>query len=119
MRDVISKVIIARASRSLSKVSLIFTNLFVYFVGVNAWWTNFKAYMSEEKNVSDWRTTLVEGDSFDELRNNTTYLKPGMEFQNLLSQFLFSRQGSKFKPNFRFEGNLTCNAPAPPIKVNN
>jgi len=78
-----------------------------YLKGVDAWWTNFKGYIAEEKNVSDWRSTIENKteDAEDEQRN----------FPWLLSEFLHSRQGSKYKRNFHFDGNLTCNFPAPPI----
>ena len=75
-----------------------------YILGVDAWWTNFKGYIGEDKGVSDWRTTL---------QSNRTEKR----FEFLLSEFLHSRQGSKYKRNFHFDGNLTCNAPAPQITV--
>ena len=83
--------------------------IFLYLTGVDAWWTNFKGYIAEEKNVSDWRSTIENKteDAEDEQRN----------FPWLLSEFLHSRQGSKYKRNFHFDGNLTCNFPAPPITV--
>ena len=110
---------------ALWKISIrIKDSVFFSFPGVDAWWTKFKAYIDEEKNVSDWRSTLAEVDPFDDdgnkkRKNNTTasilQLQPTFKF--LLSEFLYSRQGSKYKRNFHFDGNLTCNAPAPPIKV--
>ena len=77
----------------------------LFLSGVDAWWTNFKGYIDEEKNISDWRSTL----------NQTG--RPNLGFPFLLSEFLHSRQGSKYKRNFHFDGNLTCNFPAPPITV--
>ena len=35
----------------------------------------------------------------------------------ILSDFLFSSYGSKYKPNFKFEENLICNQKAPAIKA--
>jgi hypothetical protein len=35
----------------------------------------------------------------------------------LLSDFLFSRLGSKYKNYFHFSGHLVCNAPVPNITV--
>ena len=98
---------------------------------MDAWWTNFKTYIFEARNVSDWRSILPRQkaeESFDGAtgNNTTTTLSTTLSssskpkdysFEYLLSQFLFSRHGSKFKRNFRFDGNLTCNVPAPPIKV--
>lgn len=92
--------------------------------GVDAWWTNFKTYLAESRNLSDWRSILKSFDKSEtEIKSpfeapqsdNNSRSKSSFEF--LLSQFLFSRHGSKFKRNFRFDGNLTCNQPAPPIKA--
>ena len=92
---------------------------------MDAWWTNFKTYLAESKNLSDWRSILKSfGKTETEVKS--PFEAPESDknsgnrnsFEFLLSQFLFSRHGSKFKRNFRFDGNLTCNQPAPPIKVN-
>ena len=82
----------------------------MYISGVDAWWTNFKGYIAEEKNVSDWRSSVFAAE-------NKTEENLKLEFPWLLSEFLHSRQGSKYKRNFHFDGNLTCNFPAPPITV--
>ena len=91
---------------------------------MDAWWTNFKTYLAESKNLSDWRSILKSfGKTETEIKSPfeapESDKKSGNRnsFEFLLSQFLFSRHGSKFKRNFRFDGNLTCNQPAPPIKV--
>jgi hypothetical protein len=39
-------------------------------------------------------------------------------FPTLMSNFLFSSFGAKFRENFKFSDNLTCGQPAPDIKVN-
>lgn len=39
------------------------------------------------------------------------------EFNTYLSKFLYSKDGSKFSPNFRFEHDLKCGSPAPKILV--
>jgi Niemann-Pick C1 protein len=57
-------------------------------------------------------------DPFDDLDNggnNSTSTTRRRTFPYLLSDFLYSRQGSKYKKNFHFKTNLTCNSPAPPI----
>ena len=60
-------------------------------------------------------------DGFDNFENEmtTTPLRSSSSslFVRYLSDFLFSKSGSKYKANFRFDGNLTCNEPAPPIQV--
>ena len=67
-------------------------------------------------------------DGFDNFENEmtTTPLRSSPSpppssslFVRYLSDFLFSKSGSKYKANFRFDGNLTCNEPAPPIQVKN
>ena len=61
-------------------------------------------------------------DGFDNFENEmtTTPLRSSSSmFVRYLSDFLFSKSGSKYKANFRFDGNLTCNEPAPPIQVKN
>ena len=37
------------------------------------------------------------------------------EFPALLSDFLFSSRGARFKPSFQFSGDLVCGRPAPPV----
>ena len=102
---------------------LILPTLFLV-IELDVWWTVFKDFLGEEKNVSDWRTTLMEEeteDGFDNFENEmtTTPLRSSSSmFVRYLSDFLFSKSGSKYKANFRFDGNLTCNEPAPPIQVN-
>ena len=40
-----------------------------------------------------------------------------IDFKMILSDFLFSPDGLKFKSNFKFDGDLYCNQAAPTIKV--
>jgi Niemann-Pick C1 protein len=39
------------------------------------------------------------------------------EFLLLLTQFLYSSDGGKYRPNFKFDGQLKCGEPAPKIKM--
>ncbi len=73
--------------------------------GVDTWWSHFTDYLQEVKSIDDWRTMFPS-----EGRENGS-------FPMMLSSFLFSRQGSKYKKNFIFKEPLVCNQPAPPIKV--
>ena len=66
--------------------------------GVDSWWTDMKNFARESKNLSSWEDFANDSD-----------------FPVMLSDFLFSRQGSRAKANFRFAGSLECGAPAPPI----
>jgi predicted RND superfamily exporter protein len=69
--------------------------------GVDSWWTKLKEYADDKTDFTSWQQFSNEND-----------------FQMLLSDFLFSSYGSKYKPNFKF-GNekLICNEKAPPIKA--
>ena len=68
---------------------------------VSCWWTDFKRYVEENKNFTSWRQISVEEQTF----------------YTVLSDFLFSREGAQFKNDFKFTKSLTCNMPAPQIKV--
>ena len=76
---------------------------------MDSWWSQFKSYLAEDKNVTDWRATVEEeeGQGMGSAGN----------FSLHLSGFLFSKAGSKYKKNFLFSGELLCNSPAPEIKV--
>ena len=39
------------------------------------------------------------------------------DFNERLTRFLFSPNGSRYRNNFKFSGNLICGEPAPPILV--
>ena len=39
------------------------------------------------------------------------------EFRGKLSQFLFSPSGAKYKPQFKFSGELQCGKDSPPVIV--
>ncbi|XP_066996697.1 patched domain-containing protein 3 isoform X3 [Anabrus simplex] len=69
------------------------------------------------KDVEDWY------DGFENYVNvNFGYNLPhdtlsDDEFSNLLSRYLFSPSGASYQKNFRFDGNLSCGIPAPPVTV--
>ncbi len=67
---------------------------------MDAWWSQFKHYLRDSKNVTAWDGAVAEGN-----------------FSALLSDFLFSRVGSKYQKNFHFGDQLICNRPAPNITV--
>merc|ERR1712038_1047689 len=69
--------------------------------GVDSWWSKLKDYANEKANFTSWQQFANEDD-----------------FQMLLSDFLFSSYGSKYKPHFKFgDEKLTCNEKAPRIKA--
>jgi len=67
---------------------------------VDSWWVNLKKYADEKTNFSTWEDFSNQDD-----------------FPVIFSDFLFSSYGSNYKPNFKFDGDLVCNKPAPPIKA--
>ena len=67
---------------------------------MDSWWGQFKYYLAEDKNVTDWEDSFLEGN-----------------FSRHLSDFLFSKSGSKYKKNFQFTSDLKCNDLAPTILV--
>ena len=67
---------------------------------VDSWWVALNDYLASDKNVSDWRDVVTDG-----------------TFSALLSDFLFSKAGSKFQKNFHFDRELVCNEPAGNITV--
>jgi Niemann-Pick C1 protein len=65
---------------------------------INPWWPHLKNYALQHENFSNWQ-------EFGKSAN----------FYQVLSDFLFSPQGSSYKYNFKFDGQLSCGIPAPPI----
>ena len=66
--------------------------------GTGFWWLDLKAFMAEHKSTKDWREVIRQG-----------------KLPLYLSDFLHHEDGSIYNNNFRFGGNITCNAEAPPI----
>lgn len=71
-----------------------------YIKEADLWWIPLKKYAKEKKNYTAWQEF-----SYPE------------EFSSLLSDFLFSPQGAKYQQNFKFDGELGCNEPAPRVKA--
>ena len=66
---------------------------------VDSWWSPFKQYINEEKNIS-----------IDQI--NSTLM-----FHTLLSDFLFDVSNAKQQFNFKFNGSLRCGEPTPDIRA--
>ena len=66
----------------------------------NCWWTEFNTFIEHKTNFSSWEAIANKED-----------------FPIVLSDFLFSSYGSRFKINFKFSEELFCNKPAPNILV--
>jgi len=73
-------------------------DLGLYVKDVDSWWTALKKYTHEKTNYTSWQ----------ELANP-------LIFPRVLSDFLFDASGSRYKANFRFDGQLICNQPTPNI----
>ena len=71
------------------------------FSGISCWLPAFKVFLSKFSNTTEWRSVL----------------KSKQLLSEMISKFLFSREGVKFANDFKFEDQLTCNKPAPKIKV--
>merc|ERR1719350_1972121 len=65
--------------------------------GIDSWWREMKNFALESKNQT-WQDFATEEN-----------------FPQMLTDFLFSRQGTRSKSDFRFNGTLECGRPAPPI----
>ena len=70
------------------------------FIDVDSWWTSLKGYVEDKTNLTSWEE-LIDPDVFP----------------TVLSDFLFDSSGSRYKANFRFDGELVCNQPIPNIMV--
>jgi hypothetical protein len=64
---------------------------------VESWWPSFKLFLVRHRNTT-----------WDGIQEFST-------FQLLLTDFLFDVDNSKQQSNFKFNGSLICNQPAPPI----
>ena len=73
---------------------------FIKTLGFDDWWPELKQYALDKKNFTKWQDFANPED-----------------FPKLLTDFLFSSYGSKFKQNFKFAGDLICNNDAPMIMV--
>jgi predicted RND superfamily exporter protein len=65
---------------------------------VDSWWAKMKEYVEDKANSTNWRDFDTED-----------------KFQLLLSDFLFSSLGAKYRTDFKFDSPLECNHPAPRV----
>ena len=66
--------------------------------GYDCWWPHFTRWAAEAENL----TAVSE-------------LATAEQFPSLLTQFLFSSDGARYKADFKFAGPLECGQPAPAI----
>ena len=72
--------------------------------GIDSWWLHFKSYIKTTSKNSQPTTS-----KFSSIGYNPE------NFSLDLSNFLFSQVGARYKLQILFDGNLTCDSPAPPI----
>jgi len=88
----------------LARLDSLVTNLHtlkeqqLYIQDYNCWWTHFNTFIQHKTNFSSWKD-----------------IDNPEDFPIVLSDFLFSVHGSRFKINFQFSEELLCNKPAPNI----
>ena len=63
----------------------------------DSWWKHFMLFIDKKTEFQTWHNLTEE------------------DFQLAISDFLFSKSGSKFQNNFNFLTELKCGSPAPPI----
>merc|ERR1711892_1406909 len=71
---------------------------------VNAWYTDFKKYTEEND--------LVDGKHWFEV-----FREDQLKFYRILTQFLFSPSGAKFRGSFNFMGDLVCGEAASEVML--
>jgi len=65
---------------------------------VHPWWRNLKNYARDTKRIQNFHD----------------FLNP-KDFNMIISDFLYSEAGAFLKKDFKFDGELVCGEPAPPI----
>ena len=62
-----------------------------------SWWKHFVVYLEKKTEFHSWQNLSQD------------------DFQLVLTDFLFSKSGAKFRQNFNFQSPLQCGAPAPGV----
>ena len=73
---------------------------------VDSWWIKFKDFIEQKWNISDWHNTIS---------NKHQQESDSKTFEYLISDFLHSEEGGKYKSDIIFNNTLKCNEKAPPI----
>lgn len=71
-----------------------------YLHEVNSW-----AHKLQDFSMEHMQYNLTSGNVTD------------LQFSTVLSKFLYSPEGGKYQPHFRFKEKLECGKPAPPVTV--
>merc|ERR1712018_424845 len=73
---------------------------------VDSWWIKFKDFIQQKWNTSDWESIVL---NVHQSESDTR------TFEYLMSDFLHSQEGGKYKSDIIFNNTLTCGEKAPPI----
>lgn len=79
--------------------------------------TQFKQEENIIKNLEEWYSGFRYYVNRNIEKDIATDILSDDEFSTYISKYLFSPSGSKYQKNFRFDGNLHCGQPAPPVTV--
>ena len=80
-----------------------------YLTSVDSWWTEFKTFLFEKYKIKNWKNSVIY--------KNTSQqdVSSDKNFKFLLSDFLFTPIGAKYKDYLVLNGTLLCNKPAPAV----
>ena len=73
---------------------------------IDSWWITFKNYIDHRWNISDWETTILNSDYSSDKQKT---------FEYLISEFLHSEEGGKYKSDIIFNNTLICGKEATQI----
>ena len=82
-----------------------------YITSVDSWWTEFKTFLLEKYNIKNWKNSVIYKNHPDRDSKSPN----SRSFYFLLSDFLFTPIGAKYKEDFVINGTLVCNEPAPAV----
>ena len=80
-----------------------------YLTSVDSWWTEFKIFLVEKYQITDWKKSVIL------IEDKDVGYRATKSFSFLLSDFLFTPIGAKYKEHFVLNGTLVCNEPSPAV----
>ena len=80
-----------------------------FLLSVDSWWTEFKIFLLEKHKIREWSVIFNNAHRAKHVKWDK------MTFSSLLSDFLFSPSGAKYREHLVFNGSLICNKPAPEV----
>jgi len=73
---------------------------------IDSWWLEFKIFIEQKWNISNWEKEILHPYKSDNSSHN---------FEYLISDFLHSEEGGKYKSEIIFNNTLICGEDASPI----